>query len=102
MFSRISFASFEPATPAPTDSNDDSVFVLEPRLLGIGCDRIIGGSAGARYRVIDLSNLQYPVEIIWERPGCGTITDGADSIVFQDIELIILPACMATGDVRAA
>ena len=80
---------------APTDSDAaGDTYVLQPRLLGLGEDRIIGGHFGPAFRKIDLSHLTHPVEIDWVSPDCGTITDGADSIVFQGIDEIILPSCM--------
>ena len=36
----------------------------------------------------------HPVAIDWSSPDCGSITDGADTIVFQGVDEIILPACM--------
>ncbi len=99
MFSRIKFA---PAVPV-LSHEAGTVFTLQPRQLGLGADLLIGGPSGLPYSVIDLSRLTTPVDIIWERPGCGAITDGADSIVFQDVEEIILPAWMAgSGDARIA
>ena len=75
--------------------------VVTPRFLGLGYDRIIGGTTGPRYRVIDLSLLSEPVSISWTGPQSGSITDGADSLVFQGVEEIILPACMRSAP-RAA
>ena len=68
--------------------------VVTPRYLGLGCDRIIGGPGGPHYRVIDLSQLKEPVTIHWCGRHSGSITDGADSLVFQGVEQIILPPCM--------
>ena len=82
------------AVPEFTPEIASETFVLEPRLLGIGEDRIIGGGHGPRYRRIDLSLLTHPVAIHWAGPDCGTITDGADCIVFQGIEELVLPPCM--------
>ena len=67
---------------------------MTPRFLGLGCDRIIGGASGPHYRVIDLSLLSEPVVIQWSSRHSGSITDGADSLVFQGVEEIILPPCM--------
>ncbi|MDU8929813.1 hypothetical protein RXV86_20695 [Alisedimentitalea sp. MJ-SS2] len=75
-------------------SQHDGVFVLKPRLLGVGEDKIIGGPSGQSYQKIDLSQLTYPVDIDWSSPDCGSITDGADTIVFQGVDEIILPPCM--------
>ena len=72
----------------------DAVFVLVPRGLGLGRDRLIGGTTGLAYRVIDLSQLDHPVTIHWSGTDCGTISDGADCIVFQGVAEVILPACM--------
>ena len=88
--SALPVGSLLSATPA----NDDPVFQVQPRLLGLGCDRLIGGASGPRYKVIDLSLLSEPVEIHWSGPDCGSITDGADTIVFQGVDRIILPECM--------
>ena len=71
------------------------VFVVEPRHMGLGSDMIIGGACGPRYRVIDLSKLAEPVTIHWFGSDSGSITDCADSIVFQGVEEILLPSCMA-------
>jgi len=81
-------------TPVRAAPQDKSVFVLQPRLLGLGHDMIIGGVRGPHYEVIDLSLLDDPVVIHWSGPDSGSITDGADSIVFQGIDHIILPDCM--------
>ena len=77
--------------------NDDDVLVVTPRFLGLGSDRIIGGACGPRYRVIDLSLLSDPVVITWASRSSGSITDGADSLVFAGVEEIILPTCMQPG-----
>ena len=74
---------------------ETDTFVLQPRLLGIGRDRLIGGASGPAYRRIDLRLLSHPVAIDWSGPDSGSISDGADCIVFQGIEEILLPACMA-------
>ena len=88
--------SYQPdgAISGPFIPDDALVFVLQPRLLGLGCDRIIGGVSGPSYKVIDLSLLDDPVAIDWSGPDSGSITDGADSIVFQGVDQIILPECM--------
>ena len=73
---------------------DDDILLVTPRFLGLGSDRIIGGACGPRYRVIDLSLLSDPVIITWTSRCSGSITDGADSLVFAGVEEIILPTCM--------
>ncbi|MCF3594062.1 hypothetical protein LZG00_08625 [Rhodobacteraceae bacterium LMO-12] len=73
---------------------DEDHFVVTPRYLGLGCDMIIGGASGPSYRVIDLSLLEEPVVINWAGTHSGSITDGADSLVFHGVEQIILPPCM--------
>ena len=91
-----------PTHPATVpETQDDSVFVLTPRLLGVGEDTIIGGPSGRAYRKIDLSQLTHPVDIDWASPDCGSITDGADTIVFQGVDEIILPPCMCAQAVTA-
>lgn len=72
----------------------EDVLVIEPAQLGLGRDLLIGGAGGPHYRVIDLSRLTDRVRITWNGPDCGCICDGADAIVFQGIEEIILPPCM--------
>ncbi|WP_161594575.1 hypothetical protein [Marimonas lutisalis] len=76
---------------------DPSIYRLTPRCLGLGEDILIGGTTGPRYFVIDLSALIYPVLIEWSGPDCGVITDGADSIVFQGVDEIIVPPSMQTA-----
>lgn len=68
--------------------------VVVPRFLGLGKDMIIGGPSGPPIRVIDLSRLDESVIIDWSADGCGTISDGADTILFYGVSEIILPPCM--------
>ncbi|MDQ2088824.1 hypothetical protein [Marimonas arenosa] len=90
--SASSFINADVTVTAPQDV--DRVFVVVPSRLGIGEDMIIGGPCGPVYRKIDLSRLSDPVDIVWTGENSGLITDGADSIVFQGVDEIILPACM--------
>jgi hypothetical protein len=83
-----------PSATSPGAAGD--VFVVEPRYLGVGNDIIIGGPGRPQCRFIDLSRLKEPVMVHWDGADCGSITDGADTIVFQGIEDIILPDCMAS------
>lgn len=95
MFVNQSTFSYPSFPNDPVDQLTDSdCLTVTPRGLGLGQDRIIGGANAPRYRVIDLSLLDCHVEIIWSRPGAGVITDGADSLVFQGVEEVILPVCM--------
>ena len=96
-------SSVEPALLArssgtnPANSNvAGDILVVEPRHLGIGRDMMVGGPGRPQYRFIDLTRLKEPVMIHWDGADCGSITDGADSIVFQGVEDILLPDCMAS------
>ncbi|PIE12334.1 MAG: hypothetical protein CSA70_10005 [Rhodobacterales bacterium] len=80
-------------TPWPDQAGD--TYEVSPRCFGLGEDVIIGGAIGPCYRSIDLSALTFPVNIYWKDNASGVITDGADSIVFQGVDHIILPDCMA-------
>jgi hypothetical protein len=74
-------------------------FIVRPSGLGLGEDRLIGGQNDREYRRIDLRALTHPVEVQWTSEDSGIITDGADSIVFQGIEEILLPCCMCERDI---
>ncbi|UYV39426.1 hypothetical protein N4R57_10730 [Rhodobacteraceae bacterium D3-12] len=83
-----------PREPQAEMVSRPDVLVVKPRGLGLGEDMIIGGANARQYRVIDLSQLTSRVEIKWSGPDAGFICDGADSLVFQGVEEIILPPCM--------
>lgn len=86
------------ANADPVGRDDAADFIVKPKGLGLGEDCIIGGGSGPSYRRIDLRALSHPVDIQWVSNDSGIITDGADSIVFQGIEAILLPACMRAND----
>lgn len=88
-----------PFSNNPIASHSDRAATSESRRLvvparGFGRDVFVGGAGGQHYRVIDLSLLTHPVEIVWSGPDSGTITDGVDDLVFQGVEEIIEPDCM--------
>ena len=77
----------------------NGVLTLKPRRLGLGQDSVIGGPSGQPIEKIDLSLLTHPVSIDWAGHDSGTITDGADTIVFHGVNEIVLPLCMLFDDV---
>lgn len=69
--------------------SDADTFIIED---GFGNDIITGGEGGADDDVIDMSGLSGPVTVTYAATGgeTGTITDGTDTINFDEIERIIL------------
>ncbi len=68
----------------------EAIFKPIPRRGGLGDDFLLGGIGVPGIRVIDLSELEIALKIDFTSPNSGTITDGIDTIVFQDIDEIIL------------
>ncbi|MEM7642517.1 MAG: Hint domain-containing protein [Pseudomonadota bacterium] len=69
---------------------DGDTFVVQD---GFGTDTIVGGetaTTGMDADTIDLSALTSPVTVTFNGPGAGTITDGASTITFSEIETLIL------------
>ena len=72
------------------DGGDDAdVIVLRD---GFGADTISGGSGGDDDDVLDLSALTSGVTVSYTGTESGTVTDGTDTLSFEDIERIILGA----------
>ena len=67
--------------------SDGDTFVVQD---GFGNDTIEGGEGGDDADVIDLSGLTGPVTVTYTGDEAGTITDGADTITFSEIEQLIL------------
>ncbi len=67
--------------------DDQQTFVFQD---GFGNDTVAGGSAGVDEDVIDLSGLSGPVTVDYTGSESGTITDGTDTITFDEVERIIL------------
>ncbi len=62
-------------------------FVIED---GFGSDTIIGGETGVNRDTIDLSALTVPVTVTYTGDKAGTVTDGTSTLVFSEIENLIL------------
>ena len=96
-FSQAYFENFYPAYSVPSNlgvdhSSEEATFKVRARRGGLGDDYLIGGIGTKGIRVLDLSEIDVFVTIDFTAPNAGTITDGIDTIVFQDIEEIILAA----------
>ena len=88
------FENFYPAYGDGSIQQDiEDVGVFRPSYVrgGLGADYLLGGTARANVRVVDLSELAVPVALEFVGVGAGSISDGIDTIVFQGIEEIILP-----------
>mgnify|MGYP000034546878 FL=1 len=70
---------------------DAGVFRPQLRRGGLGGDYLLGGTSGQSASVIDLRGLELAVTLECTEQGAGVISDGIDSIVFQEVEEIILP-----------
>ena len=68
------------------------MFKPVPRHGGLGADVLIGGIGRQGVRVLDLSAIELTLSVEFSASNAGTITDGIDTIVFHDIEEIILPS----------
>ena len=67
--------------------DDADTFILAD---GFGNDTIRGGSGGDDNDVLDLSALTAGVTVTYTGYEAGTVTDGTDTLSFEDIERIIL------------
>ncbi|MEM9320621.1 MAG: nidogen-like domain-containing protein, partial [Pseudomonadota bacterium] len=67
--------------------DDADTFVIED---GFGNDTIIGGEGGTDADILDLSALTTGVTVTYTGAEAGTITDGTDTLVFSEIERVIL------------
>ena len=88
------FENFYPAYGDGSIQQDiEDVGVFRPSYVrgGLGADYLLGGTARANVRVVDLSELAVPVALKFAGVGAGSISDRIDTIVFQGIEEIILP-----------
>lgn len=82
-------------TTQPTVSDDDSLsggddadtFVIED---DFGNDTIVGGEGGTDYDTMNLLSLTGPVTVTYTGAEAGTITDGANTITFSEIEHLVL------------
>ncbi|WP_099826184.1 Hint domain-containing protein [Oceaniglobus indicus] len=57
---------------------------------GFGSDTIIGGEGGFNHDTIDLANLTGPVTVTYSDGKAPTITDGASTLNFTEIEQVVL------------
>lgn len=70
------------------DGGDDAdTFVVED---SFGADTIVGGEGGTDDDTIDLSAVTAPVEVSLGSSETGTITDGADTLSYSEIEALTL------------
>ncbi|WP_299723521.1 Hint domain-containing protein [uncultured Tateyamaria sp.] len=82
------------------DGGDDAdTFIIED---GFGNDTIVGGEGGTDDDTIDLSALSGPVTVDFASDEAGSITDGADTITFSEIENVTLTEQSDVYDARAA
>lgn len=75
------------------DGGADADVIYAGNSFGLGNDSITGGetvTTGTDFDTLDLSTVTTGVTVDWTGPEAGTITDGADTINFSDIEQIIL------------
>ncbi|MDJ0628422.1 MAG: Hint domain-containing protein [Rhodobacter sp.] len=66
---------------------DADTFILED---GFGSDTIIGGEGGTDLDTLDFSALTVPVTVTYTGFESGTVTDGADTLSFSEIENLVL------------
>lgn len=72
-----------------TGAADEDTFLIED---GFGNDTILGGgtvTTGTDFDTLDLSAVTTGVTVDWTGSEAGTVTSGADTITFSDIEQIV-------------